>query len=62
MSCALSEEVHFDLATNCDEGECGSDSIIIVAKDGGHGIGISEVETNVATRVLSLDKNEGMDS
>ena len=48
---SLTEDVHLNLASDRDERE-GRGTVIVIAEDWGHCIGISEEETDVSLGVL----------
>ena len=61
MGCSLTEEVHLQLATNCDETQ-DAGAVGVVAEDWGHCVRVTEEHAEVSSRVLSLDQQEGVNS
>ena len=61
VSSAHSDHIELNLTTDSNQTESAG-SVWVVADDGGHGGGVSQVNTDVASGLFSLNHEERMDS
>ena len=58
---AVDQEIDFKLSSESNVAECGC-TIVVEPNDGNLGVGVSEEESNILLRFLSLYQEEGMNT